>query len=107
MAISKHEQQLRQQMFENFKKFNHLYRAKVEFTGEKIRKVDSLRVPFDPSQSITYTETNEISIKMPQDEFERFMNHWGAYIDMLDAAQEHHIIGEEFNKLLMLVNLLK
>ena len=107
MAISKHEHELQRQIFESFKKFSDIYRSKVEFTGETLRKVDPFRLPMDPSQPITYKETQEICIKMPQDEYERFLLNWGGYIDLMHVSNDNPMIREEFHKLLMLVQLLK
>lgn len=107
MAISKHQHDLQKQMFESFKKFSDIYQSKVELTGEKIRKVSPFDLPIDPSQSIIYKETNEVSIKMPQDEYERFLLNWGQYIDIMYVSQDNKMIREEFHKLHMLVQLLK
>jgi hypothetical protein len=107
MTISKHETQLQKQIFESFKKFSSIYRSKVELTGETLRKIDHIHVPFDPTQPMSYKETQEISIKMPQDEYERFLLNWGQYIDLMTVANENPMIREEFHKLHMLVQLLK
>ena len=107
MSISKHEHELQKQMFESFKKFSDIYQSKVELTGEKLRKIEPFSLPIDPLDSITYKETEEVSIKMPQDEFERFMLNWRNYIDMMYVAQNNSMIREEYHKLLMLVQLLK
>lgn len=107
MAISKHQHEINVQTFESFKKFSDIYRSKVEYTGEKLRKIDPFGLPMDPSHPITYTETKEIAIKMPQDEYERFLQNWGQYIDLMYVAKHNPMIREEFHKFLMLVNLLK
>jgi hypothetical protein len=107
MAISNYELQQRQQLTETFKQFSDTYRSKMEFTGETIRKIDNLRVPLDPREPITYTETNEISIKMPQDEFEKFLKAYGQYMDLVYIARHNTMIREELHKILMLVELLK
>lgn len=107
MAISKQQHDLNQQMFENFKKFSDIYQSKVELTGEKLRKLEPFSLPIDPSQSITYKETQEIAIKMPLDEYERFLLNWGQYIDLMYVSQTNPMIREEFYKLVMLVQLLK
>jgi hypothetical protein len=105
MAISKNQHE--QQMFETFKQFSDLYRSKVEFTGEKIRQIDPFSLPIDPSHPIIYTTTDEIAIKMPRDEYERFIQNWANYIDIMYVAKHNNMIGEEFQKLHMLVQLLK
>jgi len=105
MAISKHEQE--EQLFELFKKFSDLYRCKVELTGKKIRKLEPYAIPMDPSHPITYKEVDEISIKMPLDEYQLFMKNWNNYIDLMRVANNNPMIREEFQKIHMLVQLLK
>ena len=104
MAIHQHDMQ---QIGETFKKFSDIYRSKVLLTGEKIRKINSFRVPINPLDELTYTEQDEISIKMPQDEFERFMKDFGNCVDMIYLARHNPMIREELNRLLMLVELYK
>lgn len=105
--MTNHEHELQRQMFEAFKKFSDIYRSKVELTGETIRKIDPFSLPMDPSQSIKYKETQEICIKMPQDEFERFMLNWQYYIDVMYACQDNPVIQKEFHKVLMMSQLSK
>lgn len=107
MAISKHQHEQEKQLFETFKKFSDLYRSKVEYTGEKLRRLDEFDLPINPLDKITYTEIDEVAIKMPRDEFERFLQNWNQYIDLMYVAKYNHMIGEEYHKLLMLVQLLK
>jgi hypothetical protein len=103
MATNKQEQEL----FETFKKFSDLYRSKVELTGETLRQLDPFALPIDPSQPITYTETEEIAIKMPREEYERFLANWSNYIDLMYVSKYNPMIREEFEKLHMLVQLLR
>jgi hypothetical protein len=107
MAISNHQHELQQQIFESFKKFSDLYRSKVELTGEKLRRIESFTLPMDPSQPITYKETEEVCIKMPRDEYERFLLNWHHYLDLMYVSKYNPMIREEFHKLLMLTQLLK
>lgn len=100
-------QQYEEYLFENFKKFSELYRSKVEISGEKIRRLDPFALPMDPSHPITYKEMDEIVIKMPEDEYNRFMQNWSNYIDLMYVAKYNQMIGEEFHKLHMLAQLLK
>lgn len=93
--------------FEAFKQFSELYRSKVEFTGEVLRKLDPMHLPMNPSHPITYSEVNEIAIKMPQDEYERFLQNWREYIDLMYVASYNPIIKQEFEKLIIMVNLMK
>lgn len=107
MAISKQQYDEQQEIIESFKKFSDLYRSKVELSGEKLRKINNFKLPLDPSEPITYTETNEISIKMPQDEFERFLQNWKQYLDVMHVAHYNPLIREELHKIHMLAQLLK
>ena len=99
--------QQEKQLFEAFKKFSDLYQSKVELTGEKLRRIESFTLPIDPTQPITYKETEEIAIKMPRDEYERFLDSWNNYIDLMYVAKYNPMIREEFHKLHMLSQLLK
>ena len=107
MATTKQEHELQRQMFESFKKFSTIYHSKVELTGETIRKLDPFDIPIDPSQSIAYKETQEVCIKMPLDEYERFLLNWANYIDLMYVSNENKMIREEFQKLHVLVQLLR
>lgn len=95
------------ELIETFKKFSDLYRSKLEFTGEKLRRISNFGLPIDPRESITYTETNEIAIKMPEDEFERFLKDFGKCVDLYKSARENPMIREQLNQLTMLVELYK
>lgn len=99
--------QQEKQLFESSKKFSDLYRSKVEYTGEKLRRLDEFDLPISPLDKITYTEIDEIAIKMPRDEYERFLQNWHQYLDLMYVAKYNQMIGEEYNKLLMLISLLR
>lgn len=100
-------EQITKQYFEAFKQFSELYRSKVEFTGEVLRKIDPMSLPMNPSHPITYTEVNEIAIKMPQDEYERFLQNWRQYIDLMYVCSYNPLLKDEFEKLQIMVNLMK
>lgn len=99
--------QQEQQLFEAFKKFSDVYRSKVEFTGETLRQLEPFGLPMHPGHPITYKETEEVSIKMPLDEYERFLGNWSNYIDLMYVAKYNPMIREEFHKLHMLAQLLR
>ena len=99
--------QQEKQLFEAFKKFSDIYRSKVEFTGQTLRKLEPFGLPIDPSHPITYKETEEIAIKMPRDEYERFLDNWNNYIDLMYVSKHNTMVREEFHKLHMLVQLLR
>jgi hypothetical protein len=100
-------QQQEQQLFEAFKKFSDVYRSKVEFTGETLRQLEPFGLPMHPGHPITYKETEEISIKMPYDEYERFLGNWSNYIDLMYVAKYNPMIRQEFEKLHILAQLLR
>lgn len=95
------------QLRETLTEFSNLYRSKIQFTGEKIRKIDSFTVPINPFDELKYTEQNEISIKMPQDDFERFMRDFNQSLSMHRLARENPMIQQELHRLNMLVELYK
>lgn len=96
-----------EQLFEAFKKFSDVYRSKVELTGEKIRKLEPFGLPMHPGHPITYKETEEVAIKMPRDEYERFIQNWNNYIDLMYVSKHNTMVREEFHRLHMLVQLLR
>ncbi len=76
--------QIEQQLFENFKQFAELYRATVE-------------KPY----------TDEVAIKMSEDEYNRFMENWSMYIDLMYVTKYNPIIREEFEKVMIMVKLIR
>ena len=98
---------LNNEYIEAFHKFSYIYRSKVEYTGEMLRKVNPMQLPMNPHHPITYTDVREIAIKMPEDEYEKFMRGWANYIDLMVVAKDNPMIHEQFEKLHMLVQLLK
>lgn len=107
MSISKQQHAQEKELYEAFKKFSDLYRSKVELTGEKLRQLEPFSLPIDPREPISYKETQEIAIKMPLEEYERFLQNWNNYIDLMYVAQYNPMIREELQKLHMLVQLLR
>jgi hypothetical protein len=75
---------IEQQLFENFKQFADLYRATVE-----------------------KQYTDEVAIKMSEDEYNRFMENWRMYIDLMYVTRYNPIIRQEFEKVLIMVQLMR
>jgi hypothetical protein len=75
---------IEQQLFENFKQFAELYRATVE-------------KPY----------TDEVAIKMSEDEYNRFMENWSMYIDLMYVTKYNPIIRQEFEKVMIMVQLMR
>ena len=96
-----------QQLTQSLKQFKDLYRSKVELTGEKLQIVNEFDLSARPSERISYREVDEIAIKMPKDEYERFLQNWNQYIDLMYVAKYNNMVGEEYHKLLMLISILK
>ena len=102
---------IEQQLFDSFKQFAELYRATVEKTGKRSFQFtpETLQV-FQSGQVPTIIEkeyTDEICIKMSEDEYNRFMQNWGMYIDLMYVTRHNPIIREEFEKVMILVNLMR
>jgi len=60
-----------------------------------------------PLDQIGYDIVDEVSIKMPRDEYERFLQNWNQYLNLLYVAKHNPMINEELHKLLMLASILK
>jgi hypothetical protein len=96
-----------EQLVESFNQFKKLYRSKIELTGEKLKIVNDFDLSARPVDRISYKEVDEVAIKMPKDEYEKFMISWSHYIDLLYTAKNNPIVEKEFHKLLMLAQLSK
>jgi hypothetical protein len=107
MATNQHQQEVEKQYYESFKKFSNLYKCEIEVTDVKIRQLHPFKLPMNPGHPIEYVETDQIAIKMPRDEFERFMQNWQQYIDLMYTSKYNELIGEQFHKLQMLIQLVK
>jgi hypothetical protein len=83
-----------------------MYRSKVELTGEKIRIVRDFDLMARPLDQIGYDIVDEVAIKMPKYEYEKFMLHWKHYINLLHKTKDNPFIEKELHKLLMMVELL-
>jgi hypothetical protein len=102
---------IEQQLFENFKQFAELYRATVEKTGKRSFQFtpETLAV-FHTGQvphMIEKEYTDEICIKMSEDEYNRFMQNWSMYIDLMYVTRYNPIIREEFEKVMIMVKLMR
>ena len=102
---------IEQQLFDSFKQFAELYRATVEKTGKRSFQFtpETLAV-FQTGQvphMIEKEYTDEICIKMSEDEYNRFMQNWGMYIDLMYVTRHNPIIREEFEKVMILVKLMR
>ena len=96
-----------QQLTQSLKQFKDLYRSKVELTGEKLQIVNEFDLTARPSERISYREVDEVAIKMPRDEYERFLQNWSQYLNIMYVSKYNQMVNEELNKIHMLVSLLK
>ena len=96
-----------QQLNQSLKQFKDLYRSKVELTGEKLQIVNEFDLSARPSERISYREVDEVAIKMPRDEYERFLQNWNQYLNLMYVSKYNQMVNEELNKIHMLVSLLK
>ena len=96
-----------QQLTQSLKQFKDLYRSKVELTGEKLQIVNEFDLTARPSERISYREVDEVAIKMPRDEYERFLQNWSQYLNLMYVSKYNQMVNEELNKIHMLVSLLK
>ena len=71
------------QLHESFKQFSDLYKCTVEHN------------------------TKEVSIKMTVDEYERFLQNWANYIDIMYVTKYNPIVRDEFEKVIILTNLMR
>jgi len=102
---------IEQQLFDSFKQFAELYRATVEKTGKRSFQFtpETLQV-FQSGQVPTMIEkeyTDEIAIKMSEDEYNRFIQNWSMYIDLMYVCRHNPIIREEFEKVMIMVKLMR
>lgn len=100
---------IEQQLFDSFKQFAELYRATVEKTGKKhmIMSMPTLSNMSNVPDIIEKQYQDEIAIKMSEDEYTRFIQNWGMYIDLMYVCRHNPIIREEFEKVMIMVRLLK
>ena len=96
-----------EQLTQSLKQFKDLYRSKVELTGEKLQIVNEFDLTARPSERISYREVDEVAIKMPRDEYERFLQNWSQYLNLMYVSKYNQMVNEELNKIHMLVSLLK
>lgn len=94
-------------------KFKLLYNCRIEDTGQKLHKVPNTSFPMMPPHHlppeivVQYPSEPIVAIKMPYSEYERFLQNWNQYMDVMQVSMNNPMVREEYHRLLMLVNLLK
>lgn len=98
-------------LYENFKKFTTLYNSTITYTDEKVYRLSpmsyNLNHPISEIDRIDNDVEDVINIKMPKSEYTRFMSHWGNYIDIMRMCKDNPLILAEFEKVVIMVNLMK
>lgn len=92
---------------ENETSLTDVYRCRFEDTGNSVSVLKPFTVPIDIHEPISFIKEREIAVVFPESELVEFLNDFGHFVDILQLARENPIIQEEYNKLLILVGLLK
>lgn len=98
-------------------KLRQLYNCKIELTGEKLYMLKQTAVnnhhpfiprpPYDANHPDVHHVENEVAIKMPEREYQRFSSNYSQFMDVLLLANDYPQIRDQYHQLLMLVSLLK
>jgi hypothetical protein len=98
-------------LYESFKTFTTLYNSTITYTDEKVYKLSpmsyNLNHPIPVEDMIESDCEDVINIKMPKSEYTRFMSHWGNYIDIMRVCKDNPLLLAEFEKVVILTNLMK
>lgn len=89
--------------------FNLLYTCSIQLTGHQVYKTPAMRPTIKPlteEEKQTYPIENEIAIKMPESEYLRFVENWNNYLTLMRGAQVSDTIKSEYNRLLILSQML-
>lgn len=91
--------------------FAFMYKAKIEPTGKHCAKLDSIQglsysVGPNSMMDLKFTDEPEIGIAMSTTDFQRFMNGYEKYIDLMHAMSDP-IARDMFEKLMIYIKLTK
>ncbi len=93
--------------------FPALYKCKIEETGQLLYKIKptiwDLSQPLPPPMidDSSYTSEKEIAIKMPESEYQRFLQNWNQYMTIMSAAQANPMVRDQYHSLLTFATLIK
>jgi len=90
--------------------FEALYQCRIEPTGETLYKAPNVREPHTPlslMEKIMMNKEREISIRMPESEYNKFLQNWNSYMDIMITCNQHPHVRDQFQQVLMIVNMLK
>ena len=89
--------------------FAMLYTCSIQPTGHDVYKTPAMRpmfIPLTEEEKRTYPVEREIAIKMPESEYHRFMENWNNYMTLMRGAMVSDTIKEEYQRLLILSQML-
>jgi hypothetical protein len=87
--------------------FKLVYKSKIEMTTEKTYMYDPINVSYGPnphSMHIQQREEPVVAIKMPQSEYERFINGYRDYLQLIYGMQDP-IARDMFEKMMIYIKL--
>ena len=87
--------------------FPKMYRCRIGPTGEILKRITHINVPMGQLHDVEYAQEREMSITMPEPELRQFLNDFENWADVLSVCRENPHIQAEYEKLLILVRLLK
>jgi len=100
-----------QYVFNQFKKLNQLYLARVDPQNTVKKRLspatrNAMQHGIMPA-TIEHVEEHEIGLIFPETEYNRFMKDWGKYIDLMYVCKHNENVKNEFEKVMLMVQLLK
>lgn len=88
--------------------FSVVYNAKVELTKEVQYKPQPLNVFWKPNSVQEHYETERVvSIKMPESSYNRFLHNHMRIVELMEGVVHDTRIRDQFEKLMILINLTK
>lgn len=90
--------------------FEALYQCRIEPTGETLYKAPNVReshTPLTLMEKVLMNKEREISIRMPESEYNKFLQNWNSYMDIMLVCNQHPHVRDQYQQVLMIVNMLK
>lgn len=89
--------------------FSVVYNAKVELTNEVQYKPTPLNVFWQPIQNtqIHYETEKIVSIKMSESNYKKFLTNHMRIVELMEGVVHDQRIRDQFEKLMILINLTK
>ena len=89
--------------------FQTVYKSKIVDLGETVNMYDPISVGYSPNPSMQHIDMRTekvVNIKMPESEFNRFMNGYENYLDLIYGIKDP-IVRDMFDKMMMYIKLMK